>query len=76
LLFAALCSFARASLFNNAYGFVQGKLMTGEVVAVKVQRPYVRETVTIYLFILRSIGVKANEIMDGKVRKLLEASRP
>ena len=46
----------------------QGKLKTGEAVAVKVQRPYVLETVTIDLFILRAIGVKVNEIMDGKVR--------
>ena len=48
--------------------FSQGKLKTGEAVAVKVQRPYVLETVTVDLFILRAIGVKANEIMNGQVR--------
>jgi aarF domain-containing kinase len=31
----------------------KGRLKTGELVAVKVQRPYVLETVTIDLFILR-----------------------
>lgn len=30
---------------------------TGELVAVKVQRPYVLETVTVDLFVLRSLGV-------------------
>ena len=34
----------------------KGKLMTGEEVAVKVQRPYVVETVTIDLFIIRKLG--------------------
>lgn len=32
----------------------KGTLKTGETVAVKVQRPYVLETVTIDLFIIRS----------------------
>lgn len=31
----------------------KGKLKTGEDVAVKVQRPYVLETVTIDLFVIR-----------------------
>lgn len=36
----------------------KGKLIeTGEIVAVKVQRPYVLETVTIDLFIIRRLGV-------------------
>jgi aarF domain-containing kinase len=35
----------------------RGKLMTGEEVAVKVQRPGVLETVTVDLFIIRSLGV-------------------
>ncbi|MEW5317018.1 MAG: hypothetical protein WDW38_008351 [Sanguina aurantia] len=35
----------------------KGRLKTGEVVAVKVQRPYVLETVTIDLFIIRRIGM-------------------
>eukprot|EP00803_Ostreobium_quekettii_P009098 evm.model.scf_330.1 EVM.evm.TU.scf_330.1 scf_330:441-5212(-) len=35
----------------------KGKLKTGETVAVKVQRPYVLETVTIDLYIIRRIGM-------------------
>lgn len=35
----------------------RGKLKTGEVVAVKVQRPGVLETVTVDLFIIRRLGV-------------------
>lgn len=35
----------------------KGTLKTGEEVAVKVQRPYVLETVTIDLFVLRKIGL-------------------
>lgn len=35
----------------------KGELMTGEEVAVKVQRPFVVETVTIDLFIIRKIGL-------------------
>lgn len=35
----------------------KGRLKTGEEVAVKVQRPYVLETVTIDLFVLRRIAV-------------------
>ena len=34
----------------------KGRLKTGEVVAVKVQRPYVLETVTADLYIIRRIG--------------------
>jgi len=35
----------------------KGELMTGEEVAVKVQRPFVVETVTIDLYIIRKIGL-------------------
>ncbi|EFJ41361.1 hypothetical protein VOLCADRAFT_40547, partial [Volvox carteri f. nagariensis] len=35
----------------------KGKLKTGETVAVKVQRPYVLETVTIDLYIIRKLGI-------------------
>lgn len=35
----------------------KGRLMTGEAVAVKVQRPGVLETVTVDLFIIRSMGL-------------------
>ncbi len=35
----------------------KGKLKTGETVAVKVQRPYVLETVTIDLYIIRRLGI-------------------
>lgn len=35
----------------------KGKLKTGETVAVKVQRPYVLETVTIDLYIIRRLGM-------------------
>ncbi len=35
----------------------KGKLWTGEEVAVKVQRPYVLETVTVDLFIIRKLGM-------------------
>jgi hypothetical protein len=35
----------------------KGRLHTGEEVAVKVQRPYVLETVTVDLFIIRSLGL-------------------
>jgi aarF domain-containing kinase len=35
----------------------KGRLKTGEQVAVKVQRPGVLETVTIDLYILRSLGL-------------------
>eukprot|EP00955_Chlamydomonas_euryale_P084492 363970-Chlamydomonas_euryale.AAC.23 len=35
----------------------KGKLKTGEDVAVKVQRPYVLETVTVDLYIIRSMGL-------------------
>lgn len=35
----------------------RGKLMTGEDVAVKVQRPGVLETVTVDLYIIRSLGL-------------------
>ncbi|RMZ55453.1 hypothetical protein APUTEX25_003577 [Auxenochlorella protothecoides] len=34
----------------------KGRLHTGEAVAVKVQRPYVLETVTVDLYILRELG--------------------
>ncbi|KAG2426596.1 hypothetical protein HXX76_012912 [Chlamydomonas incerta] len=35
----------------------KGRLKTGETVAVKVQRPYVLETVTIDLYIIRRLGI-------------------
>ena len=35
----------------------KGRLKTGEEVAVKVQRPYVLETVTVDLYIIRRLGV-------------------
>ncbi|GMH43909.1 hypothetical protein BSKO_11843 [Bryopsis sp. KO-2023] len=35
----------------------KGKLKSGETVAVKVQRPYVLETVTIDLYLIRKVGV-------------------
>eukprot|EP01025_Chloroclados_australasicus_P040545 TRINITY_DN423_c0_g2_i11.p2 TRINITY_DN423_c0_g2~~TRINITY_DN423_c0_g2_i11.p2 ORF type:complete len:776 (+),score=103.02 TRINITY_DN423_c0_g2_i11:149-2329(+) len=35
----------------------KGKLKSGELVAVKVQRPYVLETVTVDLYVIRKIGV-------------------
>lgn len=35
----------------------KGKLKTGEQVAVKVQRPYVLETVTVDLYIIRQLGL-------------------
>jgi aarF domain-containing kinase len=34
---------------------------TGELVAVKVQRPYVLETVTVDLFVLRAVGLRLRE---------------
>eukprot|EP00232_Nephroselmis_pyriformis_P025088 CAMPEP_0182856256 /NCGR_PEP_ID=MMETSP0034_2-20130328/2323_1 /TAXON_ID=156128 /ORGANISM="Nephroselmis pyriformis, Strain CCMP717" /LENGTH=708 /DNA_ID=CAMNT_0024987311 /DNA_START=113 /DNA_END=2235 /DNA_ORIENTATION=- len=42
----------------------KGRLKTGEQVAVKVQRPYVLETVTIDLYILRRIGFALRKV-DG-----------
>jgi aarF domain-containing kinase len=44
--------------------YVQGYLHTGEKVAVKVQRPAVLETVTIDLFILRSLGMSLKAFPD------------
>lgn len=35
----------------------KGKLMSGETVAVKVQRPYVLETVTVDLYLIRKFGL-------------------
>lgn len=35
----------------------KGRLKTGEEVAVKVQRPYVVETVSVDLFIIRQLGL-------------------
>jgi len=46
----------------------KGRLLTGEPVAVKVQRPYVLETVTVDLFILRSVGLFVNRVMKGQQR--------
>ncbi|KAG1670981.1 hypothetical protein FOA52_014370 [Chlamydomonas sp. UWO 241] len=39
----------------------KGRLNTGEIVAVKVQRPYVLETVTVDLYIIRSMGLFLRE---------------
>ncbi len=39
----------------------KGKLKTGETVAVKVQRPDLRESITVDLYILRRIAVWANK---------------
>lgn len=38
---------------------------TGDQVAVKVQRPFVLETVTIDLFIIRKLGLSTQEISTG-----------
>lgn len=59
-------------LFSNGPPFPspQGKLKTGEQVAVKVQRPYVLETVTVDLFILRAIGVRIGKILGDKVETI------
>lgn len=35
----------------------KGKLKTGEKIAVKIQRPYVLETVTIDLYLIRKLGL-------------------
>lgn len=43
----------------------KGRLKTGEVVAVKVQRPYVLETVTIDLYIIRSMGMSMRQYMPN-----------
>ena len=43
---------------------MQGYLHTGEKVAVKVQRPAVLETVTIDLFIFRSLGMSLKAFPD------------
>lgn len=43
---------------------MQGYLHTGEKVAVKVQRPAVLETVTIDLFIIRSLGMSLKAFPD------------
>lgn len=51
---------SRSQLLALSLSFTQvykGRLKTGEEVAVKVQRPYVLETVTIDLFVLRNIAV-------------------
>eukprot|EP00899_Mesostigma_viride_P001976 jgi/Mesvir1/1177/Mv17674-RA.1 len=40
----------------------KGRLKSGEVVAVKVQRPFILETVTIDLFILRKIGLALRQV--------------
>lgn len=42
----------------------RGKLMTGEEVAVKVQRPGVLETVTVDLYIIRSLGLILRNFPD------------
>jgi hypothetical protein len=50
----------------------KGKLKTGEVVAVKVQRPYVLETVTVDLYIIRSIGLGVSADEEGGEAAWLE----
>lgn len=48
-----------ACLYAASLGQVyKGRLKeTGDLVAVKVQRPYVLETVTVDLFIIRNLGL-------------------
>ena len=46
----------------------KGKLKTGETVAVKVQRPYVLETVTIDLFIIRKLGTFMKRFPEVRTR--------
>jgi aarF domain-containing kinase len=46
----------------------RGKLMTGEEVAVKVQRPGVLETVTVDLYIIRSLGLMLRNFPDITAR--------
>lgn len=46
----------------------RGKLMTGEDVAVKVQRPGVLETVTVDLYIIRSLGLILRNFPDITAR--------
>lgn len=46
----------------------RGKLMTGEEVAVKVQRPGVLETVTVDLYIIRSLGLILRNFPDITAR--------
>lgn len=43
----------------------KGVLKTGEEVAVKVQRPGVLETVTIDLYIIRTLGLVARQVWRG-----------
>jgi aarF domain-containing kinase len=46
----------------------RGKLMTGEEVAVKVQRPGVLETVTVDLYIIRALGIFLRKFPDITAR--------
>ncbi len=48
----------------------KGRLHTGEIVAVKVQRPYVLETVTVDLYIIRSMGMMVRKLDGGHLRSM------
>lgn len=47
----------------------KGRLYTGEQVAVKVQRPYVLETVTVDLYIIRTIGLLARKFLPNVTKR-------
>ncbi|GAX72999.1 hypothetical protein CEUSTIGMA_g451.t1 [Chlamydomonas eustigma] len=47
----------------------KGRLKTGEQVAVKVQRPYVLETVTVDLYIIRSLGVLMRQFLPDVTKR-------
>ena len=44
----------------------KGKLHSGEVVAVKVQRPYVLETVSADLYIIRRLGLALRDVPQAR----------
>ena len=47
----------------------KGRLKTGEEVAVKVQRPYVLETVTVDLYIIRYLGVPLRQFFPDVTKR-------
>ena len=47
----------------------KGKLKTGETVAVKVQRPYVLETVTVDLYIIRTLGLLIRQFLPDITKR-------
>ena len=47
----------------------KGRLKTGEEVAVKVQRPYVLETVTVDLYIIRYLGVQLRQFFPDVTKR-------